>query len=213
MELEMMLTSAGRARAFADSWASGAMIHLFPEASRVCDDAEKIRPVLAALSEPCDFDLAMAAMLHRLSAKQAESACLALRCSNQTRKIVGWLISHQNSLSKPREINLADLKLVMAHPACADLLALFHAKLKAVGASMSPYRTIVKRMNDVAEKDIAPPPLLTGNDLSRLGLPAGPLYKRILDQVYYEQLNETVRNKPDARKLATQLIADNRRKG
>jgi poly(A) polymerase len=206
MELEMMLPPAGRARAFRDLCACGALTYLFPEAQSVLADAKVIGSVLAELPDPSEFDLALATILHRLTPKQADSACQALRCSNQTRKTVTWLVARQDSLMKPRDVNLADLKLRMAHPAFGLLMALMRAKLKAANDSMSAYRTITSRAAAIAEEDVAPPPLLSGDDLAKLGLPAGPLYKRILDEVYYEQLNETIRNKRDAKKMAMQLV-------
>jgi len=40
-----------------------------------------------------------------------------------------------------------------------------------------------------AAGELDPPPLLTGDDLKALGLPPGPLFKRVLDAVRERQLD------------------------
>ncbi len=51
------------------------------------------------------------------------------------------------------------------------------------------------------------PPLLTGADLQALGVPPGPRYKQILDQVRHAQLASTITTPDDARVWVKQRIA------
>jgi poly(A) polymerase len=53
--------------------------------------------------------------------------------------------------------------------------------------------------------DVAPPPLITGDDLTAAGLAPGPLFKRVLDQVYDAQLEDRVKTKDAALILALEL--------
>lgn len=48
-------------------------------------------------------------------------------------------------------------------------------------------------------------PLLNGNDLQQLGIPAGPRYKTILRTLFAAQLNGNLTTRPDAEKLARTL--------
>jgi hypothetical protein len=57
----------------------------------------------------------------------------------------------------------------------------------------------------LAETEIAPPPLITGDDLVGLGLKPGPLFKQVLDAVYDAQLEGGLRDKPAALELARAL--------
>lgn len=43
-------------------------------------------------------------------------------------------------------------------------------------------------------------PLIDGNDLKRLNLPPGPIYRRLLEQLYFLQLDGKIRTKREARK-------------
>jgi hypothetical protein len=54
---------------------------------------------------------------------------------------------------------------------------------------------------------LAPPPLLDGNDLQRLGLRPGPAFRRILDAVYDAQLEGRVQTLEEARELALRVHA------
>jgi poly(A) polymerase len=51
---------------------------------------------------------------------------------------------------------------------------------------------------DAGQTEIAPPPLLTGEDLIALGLQPGRLFKVVLDQVYDAQLEGRIRTKENA---------------
>ena len=64
------------------------------------------------------------------------------------------------------------------------------------------FATIRREVSVLAESDLAPPVLIGGHDLIALGLPRGPLFKRVLDAVYDAQLEGTVREKAAALALA-----------
>ncbi len=54
---------------------------------------------------------------------------------------------------------------------------------------------------------LAPAPFITGDDLNALGLPPGPLYKTILDELYDAQLEGALPDRAAAESLARQRIA------
>ena len=56
--------------------------------------------------------------------------------------------------------------------------------------------------------DVAPPPLLSGDDLAALGVSPGPRFGEILKTVYRAQLNERITKKDQARELAERLMTD-----
>ena len=64
------------------------------------------------------------------------------------------------------------------------------------------FANIRREVSVLAESDLAPPALIGGHDLIALGLPRGPLFKRVLDAVYDAQLEGTVREKAAALALA-----------
>ncbi len=54
----------------------------------------------------------------------------------------------------------------------------------------------------LAETGLAPPPLITGDDLVGLGLSPGPMFRRVLDAVYDSQLEGRITDRRAALKLA-----------
>jgi poly(A) polymerase len=205
-ELCRMLMDASRARAFRDLRSIGVLEHLWPGAAALEPGSRRTLGVLAALPAASSFELAMAALLHTLSVEEVKGACAALRCSNYTTRTVTWLVSHQDALRKPADLTLADLKLLMAEPAFDELLRFFAAKLKAGKRAATPYRQILARARAIPRAEVAPPPLVNGHDLSKLGLAPGPRYKTILDDTYYAQLNGDIKTRADALAHARRLV-------
>ena len=72
------------------------------------------------------------------------------------------------------------------------------ARLKTLGLPPTAHRQISAHARAIRPDDVAPPPLLTGHDLASLGVTKGPVYKKILDRVYYAQLNEEISDRPAA---------------
>lgn len=208
MEIELILQHRNRAPAFEELAATGLLPHLWPNAPELLPHLKQITALLKALPEDASIELALAALFHCLPAPLAESTCKSLCCSNRTTSAVRWLIARQDDLSNPDSVSLADLKMLMVKPPFADLLALLAAKLRATGQPLTPYCRIVGRVGQIPAEEIAPPPLITGKYLGKLGLPAGPKYKKVLDRVYYAQLNGDLLNRAAARKYASKLAAE-----
>jgi poly(A) polymerase len=208
LELEQMLSHPSRAGAFGDLVRSGVLRHLWPGADRLLPAADRTALLLEALPAESAFELALAALMSGLSDREVESACNALRCSNHTKRVTGWLIAQRDSLSEPSSLTLADLKLLMAHPAFAQLLDLDVASLHAAGRPLTAHRQILVRVRAIPRAEISPEPLLDGGMLVRLGLPAGPAYKAILDKVYYAQLNGDVIDRHAALDMARRLVME-----
>ena len=208
MELEAILSHPQRASAIEMLQRAGLLAHLWTGAELLCPHVAQIVRTLAALPERARYELGLAATLLPLPLPQVRRACAALRCSNATQQTVRWLIEKQPGLDKRSSLSLADLKRLMAHDAFADLMDLFAAKLKSQGADSSPHDEIQTRANHIAPEDVAPPPLLGGNDLAELGLPSGPTYKTILDRVYDAQLNEEIHDRGEAIVMARRLIKE-----
>lgn len=63
------------------------------------------------------------------------------------------------------------------------------------------------RVRELARTDLAPPPLITGDDLIDVGLAPGPAFRTVLDAVYDAQLEGGLGNRAEALALA-RAIAD-----
>jgi hypothetical protein len=68
----------------------------------------------------------------------------------------------------------------------------------ASGGSMDDYAFAIEMRGKWPAADLAPPPLLSGNDLIGMGLSPGPLFKEILTRVEEEQLEGRLRTPEQA---------------
>jgi poly(A) polymerase len=204
-ELDMMLAHASCARAFELMCDSELLVHLFPGAERVAADRESVRRQLDAL-EHADESAGFAILFSPLGPQGVKRACRALRFSNRAGGIVVWLVENEHALDEPARLTLADLKLLMARPAFATLMHVYETRLRAEGQSLEPVRTLNERLATIHPEEIAPPPLVTGEDLEKMGVEKGPIYKRILDRLYYMQLNLDIRTPTAGLEVAKQLL-------
>jgi poly(A) polymerase len=99
------------------------------------------------------------------------------------------------------ESRLAQLKRFLARPTSGGSRHLLDA-LEKVGVYEEKVSVLKKRMDELEGVDVAPPPLITGDDLEAAGLKPGPAFKKILDAVYDEQLEGRVKTKKEAMAFA-----------
>ncbi|MCH7994584.1 MAG: hypothetical protein IIB57_09080, partial [Planctomycetes bacterium] len=157
---------------------------------------------LAALPDrTIDPTLALAACVSR----SPQDVCRALRLSNRQTDAVVWLLSALPRAAAQESLGLADLKQLMSGDAWDDLLLLLEADLRARDESLDSVEALRRRAKSVAPENVAPPPLLTGNDLLAMGVEPGPEFGRIMDAVYRAQRNENIATKADALDLARQM--------
>ena len=65
-----------------------------------------------------------------------------------------------------------------------------------------PCRRLRSQSRQIDPKKVSPEPLLNGQDLLDMGLKSGPRMGKCLQAVYDAQLEEQIRTKTQARKLA-----------
>ena len=105
-------------------------------------------------------------------------------------------------------MRLSKLKPVLAHPGIRELLALHRADALASGRGLEHVEFCEAKLREWPPEELEPPPVLTGDDLRGLGLPPGPLYKRLLDAVREGQLEGTVTTKEQALELVRRLLKE-----
>lgn len=207
-ELEAILTHPTRRAGFELLCEARAIDHLWPQAARLATHLEAVARLLGALAEQASFELALAAVLHRLPAAEVVLACRQLRCSNHTQRRAKWLVDRQEVLLRPESLALADLKLLMAAPGFAELLAFHEAKVSAERHSPELVAAVRTRIAAIPPSEVSPPPLIDGTDLEQLGLPKGPAYQTILRRLYYAQLNGTLVDRSEAKSVAARMVRE-----
>jgi len=103
--------------------------------------------------------------------------------------------------------SVAQMKRFLAEPTSLCAMELMRA-LAHCGVLRDRIESRMKRLEESKQTDIAPPPLITGDDLTTAGLRPGPVFKRVLDATYDEQLEGRITTREQAMKFALNLAHD-----
>ncbi|MCP4709147.1 MAG: hypothetical protein GY869_11020, partial [Planctomycetes bacterium] len=95
----------------------------------------------------------------------------------------------------------------LAEPLFESLIQLTRCYLKARQLSDSPLRRLRRQINELGNEPIAPPRLLDGHELIRLGARPSPTVGQLTEELYLAQLENQVKTKSAARKWVTQWLS------
>ena len=157
--------------------------------------------VLGRLGGECGFPLALAAALAPfVDLAGVEAVCRRWRLSNKETDRAGWLVENRDALADAPAMPWSSLQPLLVADGIADLL-------QWVGASQPGSQSVAhcRRLLDRPRSELDPPPLVTGDDLIALGIPAGPDYKRLLDRLRAAQLDGEIHNRDEALTMAQKL--------
>jgi hypothetical protein len=104
------------------------------------------------------------------------------------------------------QLELADLKGLMANGHWPELVEFLRADLTACREPSTPYELLRARASGIPPQRVAPPPLVNGDMLSEFGIQPGPRFGEILRSVYRAQQNETISTVAEAVAMAKRLI-------
>ena len=130
---------------------------------------------------------------------------LALKISNdEAAEIEGILLGLGAMLVDP-EPTLAARKRFLATPAAEEAIWLLCGVLRAnlYDGRLLPLEQSLRKMSGAY---VAPPPLVTGDDLTAAGATPGPAFKRALDAAYDAQLEDRVTDRAAALALALDMV-------
>ncbi|NBX25891.1 MAG: CCA tRNA nucleotidyltransferase [Planctomycetes bacterium] len=204
-EIRRMLAHAGRSAAVSLIEAQGLApaTLLEPEAAF---EPRRIASLPGSASIACSLASWMLdRALPQSWAQRLERWTEALVLSNQERDGVAAALTALDALRHDWPgMGVAQRKRLAASGGFADALAILQAE--APGAAGEIRGDLVP----LEASGLAPPPLLDGHELQRLGLQPGPAFRRILDAVYDAQLEGRVRTLDEARGWALRVHADPR---
>jgi poly(A) polymerase len=196
-----------------------------PDDSVAGDLWDHVLRVLDGLGPAPSFPLALAALLHEtgrpaviagsgaqdpvlVSAQKAEEICERLRLSNEETDRAVWLIARQRALCAARTLRLSVLKPLLAHSNIRELLTLHRADALAKGQAVDHVVYCENRLDQWTAEDLDPPPPVTGEDLKKMGLKPGPLFKRLLDAVREAQLEGKIATREEALALVQRQLKE-----
>jgi poly(A) polymerase len=231
-ELRIMLTPITRADAYRmlEELHLRELIFRFYPPTKLLQTGDRSISVFNALapSEPIPFGLALAAagldhqlwhslphvdprpLLERVAAQQLVHALRqSLKISNEESEQTLGALEGLAPLLRPHPPTVATLKRFLARPTSP----LSRQLLQAIGSTVlhdPRVQELQRQFAELEKTQVAPPPLITGDDLTAAGLSPGPLFKTMLDAAYDAQLEDRITTRDQALELALGLARDQR---
>jgi poly(A) polymerase len=169
-----------------------------------------------------EFETALAALLHdigkpeasrrseplrfpahaEIGAQMAAETCHRLRLSKHETDRICWLIRRHLYFRDAPGMRESKLKRLFADPGFEQLAEIHRADALASWGNLENYDYVMERRRTMPPEQILPPPLVTGDDLIRMGYEPGPLFGEVLDRVRDAQLEALVAGREQALELA-----------
>ncbi|MBN1844567.1 MAG: CCA tRNA nucleotidyltransferase [Sedimentisphaerales bacterium] len=196
-EWEMILVDPRRDRGLELARQSGLLAVSFPD----LEDEVLQRGIetVCCLPGRCSFSLVLAALLVETQPPQANRVCRRLRLSNERRNQVLWLVGRRRMFLESAPQTPGRLKQWLSEPLFESLVQLLRSWLRAAGQSQAICQRLRRQIQDLGDEPIAPPRLLDGHELIRLGAVAGPMVGQIAEELYLAQLENQVKTVAQAR--------------
>jgi putative nucleotidyltransferase with HDIG domain len=147
----------------------------------------------------------------QVGAHMARSVLKRLRASNALIDSVEACIDNHMNFKNVTEMRLATLKRLLSRPTIEDELELHRVDCLASHGNLDNYNFVKDRLAAFARERVKPAPLVNGRDLVRLGLEPGPLFGKILREVYDQQLDEKLKTRREALDYVKGKWAQNKR--
>ena len=128
----------------------------------------------------------------------------ALRISNDESAQMRGTLAGLEPLLRDDPPRVATMKRFLAEPT-ADLSLKLADALASVDVQAARVAWLNAELATLRQTSFGPPPLIDGDVLTALGLPPGPLFKRILHDVYDAQLEGQVRTREEAVAMALEM--------
>lgn len=217
-ELQRMLVHKHRAHAVELLAESGLLQVLFPELQDLAQaaagegDATDWRVTIEVLRrlETSSFPAAFAALIRTAirrspqGLQDVEPLCRRLKLSVADRRGTEFLLEHEAAVRAARSLPWPRLQRTLIQDGAADLLSYGRAVAQVLDGHTADIDFAAARLA-LPPTQLNPPPLITGDDLRRTGIPPGPAYKRILDAVRDAQLEGRLQSSREALELARTL--------
>ena len=222
-ELRRMLVQKNRVRAVELLRETGLLEVVLPESLRTTNPAENVPEaaamlpwrrtlhVLGRLRDP-SFPMALAGLLLEITDHQADQGrdanriCRRWRLSRQEISTTIRLLTNHDSLRSADQMPWPRLQRMLVSDGIEELLQFAEAVADVDACDPRPLQFCREQLALPAE-ELNPKPLIGGEDLIRIGVPRGPHYRVLLDQVRDAQLLGQIRTLDEAMQLVPQILS------
>jgi putative nucleotidyltransferase with HDIG domain len=134
----------------------------------------------------------------KLGATMTEEIMTRLRFSRAEIDATVSAVANHMVFKDVQGMRVAKLKRFMARDGFEDELELHRVDCTSSHGMLDNYTFLQARREEFANEPLIPEPLITGNDLKKLGMRPGPRFKEILEAVANRQLEGSLRSPDDA---------------
>ena len=135
------------------------------------------------------------------------AACQRLKLSNHDRQLALWLHEYLPRIVEIHQVPWPHAQRLLVEPRIELLVALATARA-AAGEETPAWLAFCQEKLSLDREQLDPLPLIDGNDLLEAGIPAGPSFRTILEQVRDAQLDGQLSDHQQALALARQLASN-----
>lgn len=201
MEMRRMLVDSSRVAAIrlllATNLAAAVLPEIVPKNHEQSQQLEQALSVLARLRDPA-FPLALAALLHTMpDPSGAKEVARRWRLSNKETERAVWLVENQRAIINPQAMKWSALQPILIAEGIHDLLELMEASSPDGDRAAAYCLNLLLQPPEILD----PPPLVTGEDLIQLGIPQGPAYRTLLQQMRDMQLDGEILTSEAAKQM------------
>ncbi|MEM9410455.1 MAG: CCA tRNA nucleotidyltransferase [Planctomycetota bacterium] len=160
---------------------------------------------LEELGDEGTFYQAAAILLSRLLKIQGINPTVdRWKLSNAESSAIQWIENNLLQLSRAHHLPWSTIQPLLIQTTAAAAIQVGRVQF---GANHDGIKFCASRLQWPEEK-LNPPALIDGSDLSKMGIPPGPVYSKILNAVRVAQLDEEISNKQQASELADSIVQD-----
>ena len=130
--------------------------------------------------------------------RMAEEICRGLRFSNDDTEQIVALVANHLRFKDVFQMRLATLKRFVRLPRFEEHLELHRLDCLASHGNLEAYEFVRRFLAETPPDQVRPPRLISGEDLARMGLLPGPLFREILQAVEDGQLDGRLTSREQA---------------
>jgi hypothetical protein len=124
--------------------------------------------------------------------------------SGHHRKRIVWLLEHVETLRAARELSWSEVQPLLVADGAGELVDLAEALSRAHRQPTEAIEACRQKLTWPKQR-LDPPPLITGDDLIRIGLSPSPRLAIVLDAVRAAQLENRLNTKQEGLALARRI--------
>jgi len=135
---------------------------------------------------------------HHTGARIAEAVMKRLRAPNALNDAVTLMVENHMNFMNVGKMRLSTLKKFLGRETIRDELELHRADCLSSHGELDNYQLVREKLEEFKAEQIKPPPFISGKDLIAFGLKPGPLFGKILSEVYDLQLEDKITTREEA---------------